>query len=600
MNTQLTYGGSINEGGLIRGLRRKGFNPNKCCTELIANSIDSKCININFNITREYIDIIDDGNGMVLEKLKNMFDLFRANHSESKSLGVSGIGAKAATANIVMDGLSTSSKANELYGSCRVYTHNNVDGDYLVANVNWKQIFDTKIYTNQICFLKMCPLEIEKFQGDRSSKNMKNTGTTTHFPYNEILHNTIESQFTDPDRNLLPLNDRWGYTFGHLNIQIWCNTFEKTYEPLQMYNYFGGMRPDYYTGIDFNQIDCYLNATTNENKYILHEYDPDTDSIKYKEITKSGRGYYSSQPHVAQLPKSNDWRLVGPYTVLTGMRRNLLVFDEDNIRDSVLTEQINEFCEYDQVHLPCGNNKDLIQTEISKAALYRNGQYINSIQIDGYAVNSARASAESRLKITHLRTEVHYEPVSNQSNPLDIAVGIQENKNQHDGSLPTQLNRLIQYIKDRKWMQIKTYFLKCIADKHARLKAIEETARLNAIEETARLNAIEQQKLAELEQHATYIVNAHLLCNGSGSEMVQLESNLKMIAEQSGDEESSDLDEEFEIAVQLLPVETKQPQLEFNDEDTIEICIGNKIFNDIITGNLQLEAFLILWNARNS
>ena len=91
----------------------------------------------------------------------------------------------------------------------------------------------------------------------------------------------------------------------------------------------------------------------------------------------------------------------------------------------------------------------------------------------------------------------------------------------------------------------------------------------NAIEQQriADEHAIEQQKLAELEQHATYIVNAHLLCNGSGSEMVQLESNLKMIAEQSGDEESSDLDEEssgldeeFELAVQLLPVETKQPQ----------------------------------------
>ena len=46
----------------------------------------------NFDIS---IKIIDDGKGMNNHDLRNAFDLFKSNHSEDKSIGVSGYGLKA-------------------------------------------------------------------------------------------------------------------------------------------------------------------------------------------------------------------------------------------------------------------------------------------------------------------------------------------------------------------------------------------------------------------------------------------------------------------------------------------------------------------------
>ena len=89
--------GSINERGIIKGFERKGFTPEKCLSEIVANSIDAGAAKIMFVITSTHIDVIDWGRGMTLENVRNMLDLHRENHGTHQALGVSGLGWKPAT-----------------------------------------------------------------------------------------------------------------------------------------------------------------------------------------------------------------------------------------------------------------------------------------------------------------------------------------------------------------------------------------------------------------------------------------------------------------------------------------------------------------------
>ena len=88
--------GSIDEGGYLYSLTKQGFNPHKCILELIANSIDAKAKKITFSTKLHGIFMIDDGNGMNKECLRNMFSMQRANHTSDKSCGISGLGGKVA------------------------------------------------------------------------------------------------------------------------------------------------------------------------------------------------------------------------------------------------------------------------------------------------------------------------------------------------------------------------------------------------------------------------------------------------------------------------------------------------------------------------
>ena len=89
--------GSFNEAGLIHDLDKRGFSLFNCISEIIANSIENKvnAKTIKFIITTQFIYFTDDGIGMNLENITHMWDIFRANNSNNKSLGISGLGAKA-------------------------------------------------------------------------------------------------------------------------------------------------------------------------------------------------------------------------------------------------------------------------------------------------------------------------------------------------------------------------------------------------------------------------------------------------------------------------------------------------------------------------
>ena len=76
--------GDINEAGVLNNLKRKGCSDSQAIRELNDNSIDAKSENILYNIERDFISIVDDGEGMNYEEVKNMFSLNRENNYNKK------------------------------------------------------------------------------------------------------------------------------------------------------------------------------------------------------------------------------------------------------------------------------------------------------------------------------------------------------------------------------------------------------------------------------------------------------------------------------------------------------------------------------------
>jgi hypothetical protein len=489
--------GSFNEEGAIHSLNRKGFSLNKCFTELIANCIDAICHSIWFNITKKKISIIDDGNGMTHEELIHMFDMNRSNHKNSKSLGVSGLGAKAATAIL--------SKNNGLYTIVYVYTKT-VDGDFLVAEIPWNNIFTTLIYTNKISIRQMTSTEIEQFINDRTSKSIRPIGTTILFGYNKELKDEIDNQFDIEKIKYLDIMLRWGVIFGKFNIIMNYSTYEKKeYAPLKMYNYFGGNNISYYIDYETDIVRCFRNIKTNELTYILVDI-TEINLSSYFHFAKTGRGLDKTLSSVS-LPNTRDYEEIGIIRIVNGMRTNLELFDEENVSNNlnIFEKQCSSMCEYDKEHLQCKSNTDTIKHNLSRAQLIRNGQFIGFLDIPEFSVHSARANAEASLKILHLRTEIIFEPLSSQDNLLDIAMGVQENKNQHNNTMPIEFGRMVSFVKNESFKKHKNYFASLIKEEEIKQTKKKEAEQLKKEEERVkqlvltRLKQEEEERVKQLE-----------------------------------------------------------------------------------------------------
>jgi hypothetical protein len=123
--------------------------------------------------------------------------------------------------------------------------------------------------------------------------------------------------------------------------------------------------------------------------------------------------------------------------------------------------------------------QDELKANIGKLHIVRNCQLVACIEmVDGFKISSSRSTADANMKTVLHKTELSYYTKSNQDNRMDIAIGIQENKNQHCGDLPKNLIRLIVEIKTMRYYEIIDYFqLKC----KEKIDAITEAERLESI-----------------------------------------------------------------------------------------------------------------------
>ena len=167
--------GSISEAGILGGIYKKGSTIQQCFMEIIANSIDAKSNHLTFKYDGVYIHIIDDGIGMNKYGLKRMFDIYGSNHSTDKSLGVSGLGEKAA---MIILGQKT---------HVDVYTKTE-EGDYLCAQVPWDEMYKQQKYNGMIKIRNMDENEINIFNNERSH----NRGTTVKIKCNTDTKTVLE------------------------------------------------------------------------------------------------------------------------------------------------------------------------------------------------------------------------------------------------------------------------------------------------------------------------------------------------------------------------------------------------------------------------
>jgi hypothetical protein len=430
--------GSINEQGYLKGFKRRGYTAPKCVLELFANSLDSIGQNrsdglVRFEVGKTHIYMSDNGAGMDREGVVNMFDLHRENHSSESTRGVSGIGAKPS--------LSILSDEKNMY----LFTRK-MGGDFLRVDIPWEDIHQMGRYSGMIQVREMTAEEIADFGME--------SGTRIVFPYNTPLADVIAGNFqssTEPDAYLTTLMDRISIVFGHDQVRVEYAHYEKAnIMVLPLYNYFGGNATDYYTGYSEDMIELWHSPTNKLN--------PDRFIWDGMEIVRQGKGF-------AKFPSKMSTNLIGyskigEFNVKVGLRKDDSLFNPENpVLPTVNSSNIDT---YSKKFIDPTDGSDFL----SLSKIIRNGQTIGLLPIADNKISNARACGESFFRIKMIQCEVSFNPVSLQDNHQDKLVGIQENKNQFDGTALDQrlkpFSRLVKAIRWKKADQIWDYFKSCL------------------------------------------------------------------------------------------------------------------------------------------
>jgi hypothetical protein len=483
--------GDINERGYLNGLSTKGFNHYKALLELCANSIiDAKAKKFTFEIKDTTILIIDDGVGMDIIKLSNMFSMHRENHKTDKSSGIAGVGGKIALMIL----------SNKTLVEVFSFDGNN----YIKAIVPWDLMFQQGKYTNMITIKSMDTEEIIWFK-----TKVNNTGTIIKFNTNETTLNTIESNFKITKDLVSNLNDYIYIVFGKYDGQIIyknLNNKEEGAISLKTYNYFGENDNDYYLKKTKKIIIHYYNPKTEHSRYVYYDEKEKT----FYEIKKKGAGYCKNPEQYSE--KLDDYIEVCKYEVETGQRKDIMLFNEEDPNNDINKEYVDSAseknCVYDKIIEDTISNG---YAYFTKVPLYRNNQKIGDIEMTGHKASSARGNAESKHKMKNVRTEVSYSPVSYHGNIPDKIIGIQENKNQLESKdIPITLTRLIEHFHNEKANEIWNYFIQITPQKEDREKAEKEAKEAQEAQEKANREkrekedkekaAAAQKKLEEAEQ----------------------------------------------------------------------------------------------------
>lgn len=191
--------GSFNEEEIVNNFIKMGIESELALIELIANSVDANATEFEVKKEPTKTFLKDNGCGMTIENIQNMFDAFRENHLQEKELGVSGIGGKLASLNLCVDSDGTFTPVN-------IYT-NGKDG-YFKITIPWDKIMKEKIYTNQVDFYELKETELKWFK----DKFGENTGTIYEFRNTKNMNDVIQEQIENTQK--LKLDKQICFIFG--------------------------------------------------------------------------------------------------------------------------------------------------------------------------------------------------------------------------------------------------------------------------------------------------------------------------------------------------------------------------------------------------
>lgn len=444
MNTITTYcAGSIDQRGVINSLDRQGFTPIKCGSEFIANSIDANSSNILFTYDMSNIKIIDDGQGMTLDKLKKMVNIFGENHAGHRSMGVSGMGFSASS-------YQWSKARDGKPKRVHVYTKNQNSEHYKLC-IPWDKISIEGQFTGQVEITKMDENEILNFVSERNDNGFKLTGTTIAFYYAESIIEILEDQFKETSSDL---DNSWSVIFGKTDQLIMYYDGEKINE-LRKYNYFNDLDGNFYWGKYCTEIYSFIDKQTGMPRFVCKDPYRETPEGIYMEFKKNGRGVNTTKSDVEiDFQKYNDYDII--YFV-SGMRKRDEIFDERNPKPTTATYYAND---YDRKFL--GDKLDSNSKFYGQISIFRNNQRITGFVPSDYKLNNARGNGEIFTKLIYHRVTLSYNVESKQNNNIDNIHGIQQNKNQNQKNFPLNYQRLVTYLKEFHIEQIKQNMVELI------------------------------------------------------------------------------------------------------------------------------------------
>lgn len=411
MSEAITKVGEIDESGILHGFFRKGFSFAKSLSEIHANSIDAKANNITYVIDNK-IRIIDDGYGMNRNELKNAFSMWKSNHSTEKSIGVSGLGYKAALIILSLKSLTMTITRKP-------------DGEYLTLCAKWKEIFEIGKYTDMLTIRSSTEDEIIAFNKDRE-KTGKLHGTTTIFEYNEILSQAIQIQFENTNKKkqestkkspkkkktnvlddddedeiideIIVPEDRFSVIFGRFKQNVYLiNKIKRnsmSVSKLSTYDYFGENQTEYYGGIMREKIIFMkkeIRSGEDRRNEFLFIWESSSDGKKYI-IKKIGTEGWSKCAKELKCGTSN-YEEIGEAEFICGQRKSKDYFDEDDpkIPNNASKDSIHP---YDKENIGNGHDEFLGNMQI-----YRNNQMIGIAVLPGNKISSARGNPKSLHKI---------------------------------------------------------------------------------------------------------------------------------------------------------------------------------------------------------
>jgi len=434
--------GDIDERGFINNLDRNGYSIEQCILELMGNSIDAGAKNIIYIINKK-ISIIDDGTGMNINGLENMFSMYRENHNNSKSIGISGIGGKNS---LKIAGQNTNVEIFTLTSG----------GEYLKCSVPWDIIVDTGKYSKMIKTSFMTEDEKNEFFEERKNMHLKIRGTTIRFVYNDNLHNSILNNFMSDEDNEIDSFNWCGIIYGKFNdINFKYKHYQKPSEILEIkkYNYFNCKNNEYYLGKTEYIIEHYRDKKNNdiflfeEDKKIMHF--PCVGGAKFSRNKQEYKG------------DLNKLIYIGNYKHNIALKFNKEFFDPENPEDPNTTRYNNVYKNtYGKIL-----KTDKIDGE---TLIIRNNQVISSFYpFEKPAKSSSRADWYNYLLINGVKSELEYEVNSSQNNVQDIVIGIQQNKNQYNDKdkPPKQLKRIIAEQRKYKTDELVEYFKNILENK---------------------------------------------------------------------------------------------------------------------------------------
>jgi hypothetical protein len=569
--------GGWNEAGLVESLDRKGFTLIKGLLELFANSSDAKTRKIITEIS-SVIKIIDDGRGMDRNKLKDMFDMFKSNNSGNKSMGVSGLGGK--------EGMYIGSKkSNKEPTTVFVFTHKEGD-EYLKATIPWKKIFDDKIYTGRIVINEMTAEEISNFQAEREECQFRH-GTTIQFEFNDELKNLIETQF-DIKRLCqlkIPREDRCDFVFGQKNVEIILKKIDGTSNlSIEKYDYFSGNDTEYYAGKSCDIIEQWK-SPEGEDKYAC--VDENGQRLCIIQTAKT----CSTSP-APMIMNGTGWEIQGAYIVKNGIRCCKEIFDPANPIDPYDNVGAAMYLNpYDKKYFEKAD-VEYIKDCFSGCAVVRNSQFITNIPYSDKTFNAktSRGGFTSMFNNIYHRTEINYETESKQDNRMDKAMGIQENKNQHQKVLPLTLERLIIYLKKQHIEKVNNYFknvIKTKADHDKKKRELEaerrriENEQRQLAEQEKRIKEEAARRLAEQEKRVKEEAARRLAELSKPKPVVppsppdNIVLKRRELSEDSGDESGDESDSD---ASDHNSVDSKE-LLEYSDSDSELTDVENTVIH---------------------